>query len=130
MQHFTARLTQDAEVSTLEDGRKVVNFNVAKNDYYRTKAGEEKKITEYFQCAYWIRTGIADYLKKGTLVELFGRVSARAYTNKDGEVKAVLQMHTSAIDILHRSKTTGQGSAETMQAPAPTTGNEADDLPF
>ncbi len=50
---ITARLTGDAKLSTLKDERQVVNFNVAVNDSYKTKDGELKKVTTYFQCSYW-----------------------------------------------------------------------------
>ncbi len=67
---ITARLTGDAKVNTLKDERQVVNFNVAINDSYKTKdSSEVKKVATYFQCSYWINPGIAQYLKKGSLVE-------------------------------------------------------------
>lgn len=94
------RLTADAQVSEIKDGRKVVNFNVAVNDYYKTKAGEARTVTEFFRCAYWITPRVVRLLTKGTLVSLYGRAGVDAYMGKDGEPKASLRFHTSQIKIL------------------------------
>ncbi|RQP14330.1 MAG: single-stranded DNA-binding protein [Parapedobacter sp.] len=88
--NITGRLTRDAEVRTTSNNRQVVNFSVAVNDGYRNKQGERVEQTTYFDCAYWITPNVARLLTKGTLVELTGRVSTRAWTGKDGEAKAGL----------------------------------------
>ncbi len=88
---ITARLTGDAKVSTLKDERQVVNFNVAINDSYKTGDSELKKVTTYFQCSYLINAGIAQYLTKGTLVELYGRIGVNAYKAMEGVPKAPLR---------------------------------------
>lgn len=125
MQHFRATVTADAQVSTIKDGRKVVNFNVAQNGYYKTKSGEKRTTTEYYQCAYWVGIGIAPLLTKGTMVEVFGRVSARAYMGKDGQPKAALQMHASLIEIIAHKKAADAQAVANSNAEA-----EKDDLPF
>jgi single-strand DNA-binding protein len=97
--NIIGRLTRDAQINTLPNEKQVVNFSVAVNDNYRNKQGERVELTEYFNCAYWISTGIAQALTKGTLVELTGRVSAKVWTGKDGEPKTPLNFHTSQIKL-------------------------------
>ncbi len=97
--NITGRLTRDAVVKTLDDHRKVVNFSVVVNDSYRNKQGERIEQTAYFNCSYWISSKVANFLVKGTLVELIGRVSARAWLDADGEPKAGLNFHTSQIKL-------------------------------
>lgn len=97
--NIIGRLTGDALISTLPGNKKVVNFSVAVNDSYRNKQGEQVQRTEYFNCAYWISTNVARVLTKGTLVELMGRASARAWIGKDGEAHAALNFHTSQIKL-------------------------------
>ncbi len=129
--NITGRLTRNAEVRTLSNEKQVVNFSVAVNDSYRNKQGERVEQTTYFDCAYWITANVARLLKKGTLVELTGRVSTRAWVNNEGEAKAGLNFHTSQIK-LHG----GSNRAETVQATAQsesngfTTEGTEDDLPF
>ena len=95
--NIIGRLTRDAQISTLPSDKQVVNFSVAVNDSYRNKQGERVEHTEYFNCAYWISTNVAKVLTKGTLVELNGRVSARAWIGGDGEAHAALKFNTSKI---------------------------------
>ncbi|MVZ63780.1 single-stranded DNA-binding protein [Sphingobacterium humi] len=97
--NITGRLTRDAEVRTLSNEKQVVNFSVAVNDGYKNKQGEWVEQTAYFDCAYWISANVARLLTKGTLVELTGRISPRAWVNKEGEPKAGLNFHTSNIKL-------------------------------
>ncbi len=128
--NIIGRLTRDAEVRTTSQDKQVVNFSVAINDSYRNKQGERIEQTTYFDCAYWLSAKVATLLTKGTLVELIGRVSTRAWVSKDGEPKAGLNFHTSNIKLFGRSKRT-----ETVQATAQSKSNvftsqETEDLPF
>lgn len=118
------RLTANAQVSEIKDGRKVVNFNVAVNDYYKTKAGEARTVTEFFRCAYWISPKVAKLLTKGTLVSLYGRAGTDAYMGKDGEPRASLKFHTSQIKILSTRRKRKESENEVQSE------NSKDDLPF
>ncbi len=125
---MTARLTGDAKLSTLKNDRQVVNFNVAINDSYKAKGSNEPtKIVTYVQCDYWVNPGIAQYLTKGTLVELQGRIGVNAYTRNDGEAKATLTFHVNTIKlhgkVVAKSDTPVKANATAVFEPA-------DDLPF
>ena len=129
--NITGRLTRDAEVRTTSQDKQVVNFSVATNDSYRNKQGERIEQTTYFDCSYWITPNVAKLLTKGTLVELSGRVSTRAWTGNDGEPRAGLNFHTSQIK-LHGGRT----RTETIQANVQVENSKVtaqeieDDLPF
>ncbi|WP_194975851.1 single-stranded DNA-binding protein [Aquiflexum lacus] len=97
---ITGRLTADAETAELKDGRKVVNFRMAINDRYRTKSGETMELTSFVSCSYWISTGVAQILKKGALVELFGRLDADAYIDREGNPVGRLNFHVNNIKLL------------------------------
>src|SRR5690554_5881831 len=128
--NITGRLTRDAEIRTLSNEKQVVNFSVAVNDSYRNKQGDRVEQTTYFDCAYWITPNVARLLTKGTLVELIGRVSPRAWVSKDGEARAGLNFHTSNIKLHGGGK-----RAETIQPTAPSENSKVveqgteDDLP-
>src|SRR5690554_6726682 len=129
--NITGRLTRDAEVRTLSNENQVVNFSVAVNDSYKTKQGEWVEQTAYFDCAYWISAKVATLLTKGTLVELTGRVSTRAWTGKDGEPKAGLNFHTSNIKLHGGSRRTETVQATAQSESNGTTGQDTeDDIPF
>jgi single-strand DNA-binding protein len=136
---ITGRVTADAQVRSLSEGKQVVNFSVAVNDSYKAKNGERVTQTDFFDCSYWIGTGIAQYLTKGTVVELSGRVSARAWVDAQGQAKAGLNFHTSKITLHGGGQPASGGAAKGQQAKAEqmeATGTvvqgdrEKDDLPF
>ena len=135
---IVGRLTADAKVNTLKDGRQVVNFSVAVNDSYKPKGNEQAvKVTNYFNCSYWVNPAIAEHLSKGTLVEIYGRIGVNAWTNADGEAKATLNFHvnniklhgkskgnaTPVVPINGREKNTGLVNADEIKEPL-------EDLPF
>ena len=93
------RVTRDAQVRSLSNNKSVVRFSIAVNHDYKAKNGERVTQTEFFDCAYWFSTGIAQYLTKGSLVELAGRVSARAWMGNDGQPKAGLNFNTTDIKL-------------------------------
>lgn len=131
--NIVGRITKNAEITVLKNEKQVVNFSVAINDSYRTKQGERREHTTYYDCSYWISPNVAKSLTKGTLVELTGRASASAWIGKDGELRSGLNFHTSNIKF-HSS---GKRTEDTKEAPKPRTrkakallDEEKDDLPF
>ena len=124
--NIIGRVTKDAQVRTLANSKQVVNFSVATNDSYRNKAGERIEQTTFFDCAYWLSAKVVTILTKGTLVELTGRVSAKAWTGNNGEVHAGLNFNTSIIK-LHG----GVKKSETVQTTTGTNNSKTEnDLPF
>ena len=137
---ITGRVTADAQVRSVSEGRQVVNFSVAVNDSYKAKNGERVTQTEFFDCSYWIGTGIAQYLTKGAIVELSGRVSARAWVDSEGQAKAGLNFHTSKITLHGGGAATDKQQAKQPAKAEPAamevtgtqvnTDSDKDDLPF
>lgn len=128
---ITARVTADAVVKTVKDERKVVNFNVAINDSYKTKdSNEVKKVVQYVQCSYWINPGMAAYLTKGTLVELYGRIAVNAYIDLKGEAKASITFHVNNIKLHGGSKSIHQTKEQIAAIAAGELTAPLEDLPF
>ncbi|WP_264529242.1 single-stranded DNA-binding protein [Flavobacterium sp. N502540] len=125
------RLTKDAVVAKAGKERQVVNFSIAVNDSYRTKNSTARvRIVTYIECSYWLSTGVAQYLKKGTAVELFGRIGLNVYIGNDSQAHGSLTFHTSNIKIIafvgDAQKSTNATGA-VLEQPS---GKEPDDLPF
>ncbi|HZY37397.1 MAG TPA: single-stranded DNA-binding protein [Mucilaginibacter sp.] len=127
--YFTGRLTADAAVRNVKGDWKVTGFNVAINDRFKTKDGEKREITTYVECSYWVNPGLAEYLKKGVIVEISGRVEAHAWKNKDGEAQANLTCNVSTIKLLGKSNTNRLERQDT-KSKVTSTGGDEDDLPF
>lgn len=129
--NIIGRLTRDAEVRTTSQEKQVVNFSIAINDGYRNKQGERIEQTSYFDCSYWISPNVAKILTKGALVELTGRVSTRAWTANDGELRASLNFHTATIKLHGGGKKTDNILDISNQEQRKVIEHETvDDLPF
>jgi single-strand DNA-binding protein len=128
MQKVIGRLVSDATVNETKDGRKVVNFTIAKNDRFKVKGSNElKQVTNYFQCSYWMGAGIAQHMKKGMLIEAAGRIGVSAWKNASGETKAALTLHVQFIQL--HGKAVKAATDATTQNPAPAE-TYSRDLPF
>ncbi|MEJ7829320.1 MAG: single-stranded DNA-binding protein [Segetibacter sp.] len=124
---IVGRITKDAVVNQLKDEREVVNFSIAVNDYYKPKNGEGVQLTAYYNCSYWISSKMAANLKKGTLVEVTGRIYVTSYGGADGTAKASLNCHVNNIKIHAWAKDAEVISTSSNIA---TKKEDDDDLPF
>ena len=97
---ITGRITADAKTNKLTDGREVINFTLAINDQYKTKTGERKEVATFFKCAYWVSPKAAQYLKKGTIISVFGRIGLDVYKNMAGEPQGALTFHVNQIRFI------------------------------
>ena len=123
---IVGRITKDAVVNVLKDERKVVHFSIAVNDVYKPKNSERVKQTTYYNCSYWLSSKMAANLKKGTLVEVTGRIYVSAFVSKEGEAKASLNCHVNSIKIHAWPK-----EVEVIGRPVATTNGKGDeDTPF
>ncbi len=123
--NIIGRVTKDAEVRTTQQDKRVVSFSVAINDSYRNKQGERVEQTTYFDCSYWLSANVAKLLTKGSLVELTERVSARAWTGKDGEPRSGLNFHTAQIKLHSNSR---KYEPDTIAQPIQTNTNKQPDV--
>jgi single-strand DNA-binding protein len=132
MNTIVGRITRNAEINRLKNDRQVVNFSVAINDSYKTRQGERRELTTYYNCSYWISPNVAKILTKGTLVELSGRISSSAWIGKDGEIHSGLNFHTSDIKLHGSSKNSESKPKQnaTEETNNPFAGDTDDDLPF
>jgi single-strand DNA-binding protein len=126
---ITGRLTSDASVQKVNNDKQVVNFSIAINDNYKPKGSTElKEIVTYIECSYWLNTATAQWLKKGTLVQLFGRVGMNVYNNSEGIAVDSLTFHTNNIKILVFPKKVE--STEAHSAVKEKKAKKTADLPF
>ena len=82
------RLGKDPESKFTPTGRKVTHFSIAVSNYWKSKEGESKEYTEWVNVEAWGRLGevCGDYLKKGSLVFVEGRLKTDRYEDK-GDTK-------------------------------------------
>jgi single-strand DNA-binding protein len=81
------RLGKDPEGKFTPTGKKVTHFSLAISQRWKT-GGEMKEYTEWVNIEAWGRLGevCQEYLKKGSLIYLEGRLKTEKYEDK-GETK-------------------------------------------
>ena len=126
---ITGRVTADASVQKVNNDKQVVNFSIVINDNYKPKGSTEvKEVTTYINCSYWLNTATAQWLKKGTLVQLFGRIGMNVYNNSEGMAVGTLTFHTNNIKILVFPKRVETATANS--AVKEKKSKKAQDVPF
>lgn len=82
------RLTRDPEGRETKSGAPVTNFSVATNRSW-SQDGERKEETEFHNVVVFGNQGrsCAEYLTRGSLVLVEGRVETRSWEGEDGQTK-------------------------------------------
>ncbi|MGZ3812288.1 MAG: single-stranded DNA-binding protein [Mucilaginibacter sp.] len=99
---ITGRLVADATVRNTNNGKQVTGFRLAINRNYISN-GEKVQDTTFVDCSYWRTTAIAPYLTKGMVVQLYGYMSASAWLDRDGNLRAGLNFHVNEMTPLTAS---------------------------
>lgn len=81
------RLTADPQLRATPAGQSVVSLSVATNRVWTDKSGTRKESTEYHNVVVWGRQAeiAAQFLKKGGLVLIEGRLQTRLWQDKQGQ---------------------------------------------
>jgi single-strand DNA-binding protein len=127
-------LGKDFTVNSV-NGKNVINFTVAHSEKYKNNEGVQVDKTTWLDCAYWAeRTGIAPYLKKGTLVYIEGQPEVKVYQKQDRSTGASLSVRIHSVQLLGGSDRNTQTQPTESQTPQnssiPENGWVIDDLPF
>jgi single-strand DNA-binding protein len=95
------RVGSDPELKYTKTGIGVATFSVA-----ITQPGQDRESTTWVRCSAWRKQAevCAQYLKKGTLVYVEGTLKARAWTGRDGNVRAELDMNLINIQFLSKAR--------------------------
>lgn len=122
-------LVKDPELRTTQSGINVCNFTVAVNR--RVKQGEEQK-ADFVKVTVWRQLGeiCAKYLAKGRKVCVVGSASASAFTAKNGDVVAMLELLADDVEFLSPKGEQNGGQSESIDPQSGYTAVETDDLPF
>ena len=97
------RLGKDPEGRFTPTGKKVTHFSLAVSNRWKSKDGESKEATEWVNIEAWERLGeiCAEYLKKGSLIYLEGRLKTDKYEDK-GETKYFTKVVALSMQMLDR----------------------------
>jgi len=98
------RLGQEPEIVNLESGKKLAKFSLATNENYTNAKGEKVENTEWHNIVAWGKTAeiIEKYVNKGQEIAIEGRLTSRAYDDKEGIKRYITEVVCSEMLMLSK----------------------------
>ena len=125
------RLTKDPELRYTPSGKAVCQFRLAVDR--GTSSAQGEKEADFFDVVVWEKQAenCANFLSKGRLVAVNGRLQSRSYDAQDGTRRTVVEIVARDVRFLERKQ---QGEAPTGGKEPPfgtdVTPGDDDDVPF
>ncbi len=129
------RLGADPEIRYTPDGMMVTNLNLATNEQRKDKNGEKVVKTEWHRIVTFGKLAeiCGNYLSKGKLVYIEGRIQTRPWEDKEGVKRSTTEIIASNMQMLD-SKGAAKSQDNVQENPLPAyTGADVlpeDDVPF
>jgi single-strand DNA-binding protein len=127
------RLGADPEIRYTPSGAEVANFRIATSETWTNKNGEKEERTEWHRIVAWraLAKICGEYLSKGKLVYIEGKIRNRSWEDRDGNKKWTTEIEATEMRMLGG----GGGEAERRTKEpegdyAPPPPNKEEDVPF
>ncbi|KKB75137.1 MULTISPECIES: single-stranded DNA-binding protein SsbA [Bacillus] len=97
---LVGRLTKDPELRYTPSGAAVATFTLAVNRTFTNQQGERE--ADFINCVVWRRQAenVANFLKKGSLAGVDGRLQTRNYENQQGQRVYVTEVQAESVQFL------------------------------
>ncbi|EGQ1741509.1 single-stranded DNA-binding protein [Staphylococcus pseudintermedius] len=118
---LVGRLTKDPEFRTTPSGVSVATFTLAVNRNYKNKNGEQQ--ADFINCIVFRKQAenVNNYLSKGNLAGVDGRLQSRSYENQEGRRIFVTEVICDSVQFLeskNNNQSNNQSQQQRGQAPA------------
>lgn len=102
---IVGRLVRDPELRETDTGKKITNITLAVPRSYKNVNGEYD--TDYIPCTLWqgIAESTTEYVKKGDLLGVKGRVQSRNIELDDETKRSVIELVAEKVTFLSSKKT-------------------------
>lgn len=124
------RCGKDPETRALSNGDSVTNLSLATSESWKDKSGNKQEKTTWHNVTFFgkLATIVADYVKKGSLIYVEGRVQTDKWTDKDGNDRYTTKIIAREMQILSSKGDNAKSDSVESQSPA----NDFDDsdIPF
>ena len=96
---LVGRLTKDPEIRTTSSGAKVCQYTLAVN---RNRKADGQPDADFINCVSWNKTAelMNQYLSKGELIGIEGRIQTRSYDNQQGQKVYVTEVICDSVAFL------------------------------
>ncbi len=125
------RLTKDPELRYTQSGKAVCTFTLAVDRPYLANNGNRE--ADFINIVVWNKTAenCAQYLAKGKLAAVDGRLQIRSYDGQDGQRRYVTEVIADNVRFLSpKSEAQQSGQQEAWIGDSGGYASPADDLPF
>jgi single-strand DNA-binding protein len=124
---LVGRLGRDPETRYTAGGQAVANFSLATDESYKDRNGERQKRTEWHKIVVWGKQAeiAQQYLKKGSLVFIEGRIQSREWQDKEGQKRTSFEIVANNFRMLGGK---GDSAAAGAAAGAGAGASRSDDL--
>ena len=94
------RATKDPDLRYTASGTAVATFTLAVNRNYKNQNGDRE--ADFINCVIWRKPAetFANYVRKGTLVGIVGRIQTRFYENQQGQRVYVTEVIVESYQLL------------------------------
>lgn len=121
---LVGRLGRDPETRYTSSGQAVCNFNLATDQTFKDRNGERQKRTEWHRIVLWSKLAeiAQQYLKKGMLVYLEGRIQTRQWDDREGNKRTTTEIVGNVMRMLTsraESAAAAAGAGADVEAPSP-----------
>jgi single-strand DNA-binding protein len=98
---------KDPEYKTLQDGTAVAKITIATTETFRLKTGETQSRTDWHSIILWrgLATFASQYVHKGSLLYLEGKLRSRQYEDKEGQKRYVTEVVADQVVLLDKKTT-------------------------
>ena len=129
------RVGADPEIKTLDNGVALATLPLATTEYFKDGDGNKREKTEWHRVVIWRKLAevVRDYVHKGDLLYLEGKVTYRQYTDKDGNTRFNTEVVCDEMQMLSPKKSNGGHvghPADDDGLPPSEDLSDSDDLPF
>jgi single-strand DNA-binding protein len=99
---LVGRLGRDPETRFTSGGQAVCNFTMATDETYKDRNGERQKRTEWHRIVLWGKLAelAQQYLKKGSLVFIEGRIQTRQWDDREGQKRNTTEIVATGMRFL------------------------------
>ncbi|KGP73207.1 single-stranded DNA-binding protein [Pontibacillus yanchengensis] len=115
---LVGRLTKDPDLRYTPNGVAVANFTIAVNRPFTSQQGG--KDADFINCVVWRRAAenLANFMKKGSMVGVDGRLQSRSFDNSEGKRVFVTEVVADSVQFLETkgSSSGGAGSQGYQQS--------------
>lgn len=95
-------LGANPEMRYMPDGTAIANFSIATSESYKDKEGNRQERTEWHRVSLYRRQAevAGEYLKKGSMAYIEGRLRTRKWTDKEGQERYTTEIVGDRLQLI------------------------------